>query len=192
MDEKIEKSFGKFKIHVLNDAQRERDKLEKEADEKAEKTLSEMKRELSAAADKKLQNNAVRLEKENREKILQAEMNAKKELITYREKIVDDVFGEVKERLLQYRESEEYTKWLNEKAEKALSECGEGEKVLFINKADKEKISCFDGKLEACEIIGGVKAVNSTKGIVADYTFDEMLSEERRIFIKNSGLAVGM
>lgn len=106
-----------------------------------------------------------------------------------------------KEKLKAYTHTEEYGKWLLDKVEKALFEVGKGSKVVYISSDDlrfKEQIEKFsDGEAQVSveaanekDFIGGVKVFNPERRVSVDYSFKEMLAEEKKEFLQNSGLTI--
>ena len=190
MDETMEKSFNKFKSLVLNDAQKQREELSKEIEEKTKDKLEEKENEFLSGAYQTIQANISKIQKKNKEIILQKELEAKKELIKSREKMVENIFDEVQTKFKEYINTEDYTKWLNNLVKKAISECGDGEKTVYVNENDISKITDVNEKIEAFNMLGGVKVSNATQGIIINYSLEELLNDQKQNFLKNSGLTI--
>jgi len=85
--------------------------------------------------------------------------------------------------------------------EKALFEVGKGSKTIYISSDDiklKEKIEQIPDTsritVEASgekDFLGGTKVLNTDRKVAVDYSFKEMLSEEKQKFLQSSGLALG-
>ncbi|MDD6736523.1 MAG: V-type ATP synthase subunit E [Clostridiales bacterium] len=191
MNDEIEKSFNRLKSLVLNDVLEQSRQREEELEKKNEDILSGKKSEYMNIAQKRTKSILTRTERETRSEILKAELEARTELSEFRESLVDAVFEGVFEKLSEYIKTDEYTAWLLDKARQALGECGEGEKILMANTSDCPKLEKLGNKLRACDILGGVKAVNEERGIICDYSLDGMIEESRRGFLKKSGLKIG-
>ncbi|MCC8169600.1 MAG: V-type ATP synthase subunit E, partial [Oscillospiraceae bacterium] len=127
-------------------------------------------------------------------------LEAKKRLLLAREKIISRVMSEAENKLKEFTENDEYEAWLTAKTEKALFEVGKGAKTVYISPNDlrfKEKIEQLsDGArltVEAAQerdFLGGVKVYNTDRKMAVDYSFGEMLSEQKSIFLQNSGLTI--
>ncbi len=86
-----------------------------------------------------------------------------------------------------------------DKTEKSLFEVGKGSKIIYIAPDDlkyKDKIEehC-DGRItvmaaEERGFLGGVKVYNPDRRVAVDYSFGEMLSEQRSEFLQSSGLSI--
>ena len=190
MNEQIEKSLNRLKSIVLNDAHEQSERAEQEFENKTNDILEKKSREYAASTEKKKKSAIAKIEREARASVLTAEINARTVLSSYREKLVDSVFDGVSEKLSEYMKTDEYTTFLLEKAHRALSECGEGEKILEANAADCPKLKQLGMTIRECKIFGGVRAVNTDRGVICDYSFDDMLTEERDTFLQKSGLKI--
>lgn len=190
MNEQIEKSLNRLKSIVLNDAHEQSERAEREFENKTNDIIEKKSREYAALTEKRKKTAIAKTEREARASVLNAELNARAELSAYREKLVDSVFDGVSEKLSEYMKTDEYTAFLLEKAQRALSECGEGEKILEANAADCPKLKQLGTTVRECKIFGGVRAVNTDRGVICDYSFDDMLTEARNTFLQKSGLKI--
>ena len=106
-----------------------------------------------------------------------------------------------KAKLKAYTKTDEYTEWLVEKTKKAIFEVGKGPKIVYISSDDlgcKDKIEALseDGTqitVEAAgekDFLGGVKVSNPARRVSVDYSFKEMLAEEKKQFLRRSGLVI--
>ena len=190
MNEQIEKSLNRLKSIVLNDAHEQSERTEQEFENKTNDILEKKSRDYAASTEKRKKSAIAKIESEARASVLNAELNARAVLSSYREKSVDSVFDGVSEKLSEYMKTDEYTTFLLEKAQLALSECGDGEKILEANAADCPKLKQLGITVRECKIFGGVRAVNTDRGVICDYSFDDMLTEERNTFLQKSGLKI--
>lgn len=190
MDERTEKSFNKLKNFVLNDAHKQREKITEEIEEKINSELEQKKKEFMREADRQIQSGLETAKRENKTEVLETEMKAKKELMSFREDIVNGVFEEVKKKISEFKNTEEYKKWLLHKAHQAIDSCGEGKKTVYVSAEDMDKLEGIEAEKAERNILGGIIAENTEKGIVADYSLDELLSEARDNFLKSSGLTI--
>lgn len=140
-------------------------------------------------------------QKSANERVLHAELDSKKKLIMRREEIIDDVMKLSRAKIVEFIESDKYEEWLLSKIEKALFEVGKGSKTIYIASDDiklKEKIEQIPDTsritVEASgekDFLGGAKILNTDRKVAVDYSFKEMLSEEKQKFLQSSGLALG-
>lgn len=190
MNEQTEKSFNRLKSIVLNDAHEHGETIAHEYEEKTNSLLTKTDREYSVMAEKRKKTAVAKAEREAHASVLKAEQEARRELSAYREELADDVFAYAREKINEFMRTDEYKNWLLATAERALSECEEGERTLEVNADDAHLLADFDAEVRIAEKIGGLRAVNHTKGIIADYSVDGMLEEEREVFLNNCGLKI--
>lgn len=152
--------------------------------------------ELLKEAYNNIQACVLKQQKENHEKVRRAELEAKKTLLKKREDIIDAVFSEAEKKLEEFRADAKYAVWLKQKLERALCEVGDGEKELYISGDDLELLDGADlcgvevKTVSDNELRGGLRVKNPARGIMADYSFSELLKNERADFLQKSGLRV--
>lgn len=190
----FEAKLEKFSGTVLQDAEKRRDKIEAELAGEKKARIAAKEDEFLAGAYMEIQKNITRIQKEDNEKVLHAELEAKKSLLLKREQIIDEVFKLAVARIEEYVRTPEYKKALAEKIKTALAELGEGNKVVYLTKADSDvfDVSC-GAVLETVsekDFIGGVKAVNTDRNIAVNYSYCELLELERSSFLQKSGLSL--
>ena len=171
-------------------------RVEKEYSER----LDERENELLENAYENIQENIQTAKREANERVLHAQMDSKKQLILRREEIIDEVMKTVRAKLVEFTESDEYEAWLISKIEKALFEVGKGSKIIYISPEDiklKEKIEQIPDmskiSVEASserDFLGGAKVLNTDRRVSADYSFKEMLFEQKQTFLQSSGLSL--
>ena len=170
----------------------------KDAEQKREKLLENVQKEYSERIDAK-ENELLQGAYENIQQNIQSD--SKKKLIMRREEIIDDVMKLSRAKIVEFIESDKYEEWLLSKIEKALFEVGKGSKTIYISSDDiklKEKIEQIPDTsritVEASgekDFLGGAKILNTDRKVAVDYSFKEMLSEEKQKFLQSSGLALG-
>ena len=199
MDNLTEK-LNTFTSLVLKDAEQKRDKLLENVQKEYSERLDAKENELLQGAYENIQQNIQSARKGANERVLHAELDSKKRVILRREEIIDEVMKEARKRLVEFAESDKYEAWLLDKIEKALFEVGKGSKTIYISSDDlklKEKIEQIPDMarltVEASperDFIGGAKVFNTDRKVAVDYSFKEMLSEQKQIFLQSSGLAI--
>lgn len=194
MDEIMERRLKSFSSTVMNDALKQRAKIE-------EQTEKEHKDRVGAREDEFLQDAYVAIrkivtetQKADNERVLRAETEARRSLLKRREEIIDTVFEDVEKKLLDYTKTEQYKAALADKITEVLSQLGEGEKVIILTEADAQLFDAACGaKLETVAVegfIGGVKGHNCHRGIAVDYSYYELLTLQRENFLQKSGLSL--
>lgn len=190
MDERTEKSFNKLKSYVLNDAYNRREELTAEFEAEINDRLDAKRAEFETAAQKKLQKDIGKIKRDSTAAVAEYELKAKKDLMSCRGEIVNAVFSGVMDRIAEFKKTSDYEIWLRNKTKDAIKSCGDGNVTIFCSYDDAPKLSEFGNNIETCDILCGVRVENMEKGIVADYVVDEIISEEKEKFLKNSGMTI--
>ena len=197
----LTEKLNTFTSLVLKDAEQKREKLLENVQKEYSERIDAKENELLQGAYEKIQQNIQSAQKSANERVLHAELDSKKKLIMRREEIIDDVMKLSRAKIVEFIESDKYEEWLLSKIEKALFEVGKGSKTIYISSDDiklKEKIEQIPDTsritVEASgekDFLGGAKVLNTDRKVAVDYSFKEMLSEEKQKFLQSSGLALG-
>ena len=193
----LTEKLNTFTSLVLKDAEQKREKLLENVQKEYSERIDAKENELLQGAYENIQS----AQKSANERVLHAELDSKKKLIMRREEIIDDVMKLSRAKIVEFIESDKYEEWLLSKIEKALFEVGKGSKTIYISSDDiklKEKIEQIPDTsritVEASgekDFLGGAKVLNTDRKVAVDYSFKEMLSEEKQKFLQSSGLALG-
>ena len=193
----LTEKLNTFTSLVLKDAEQKREKLLENVQKEYSERIDAKENELLQGAYENIQQNIQSAQKSANERVLHAELDSKKKLIMRREEIIDDVMKLSRAKIVEFIESDKYEEWLLSKIEKALFEVGKG----YISSDDiklKEKIEQIPDTsritVEASgekDFLGGTKVLNTDRKVAVDYSFKEMLSEEKQKFLQSSGLALG-
>ena len=197
----LTEKLNTFTSLVLKDAEQKREKLLENVQKEYSERIDAKENELLQGAYENIQQNIKSAQKSANERVLHAELDSKKKLIMRREEIIDDVMKLSRAKIVEFIESDKYEEWLLSKIEKALFEVGKGSKTIYISSDDiklKEKIEQIPDTsritVEASgekDFLGGAKVLNTDRKVAVDYSFKEMLSEEKQKFLQSSGLALG-
>lgn len=197
----LTEKLNTFTSLVLKDAEQKREKLLENVQKEYSERIDAKENELLQVAYENIQQNIQSAQKSANERVLHAELDSKKKLIMRREEIIDDVMKLSRAKIVEFIESDKYEEWLLSKIEKALFEVGKGSKTIYISSDDiklKEKIEQIPDTsritVEASgekDFLGGAKVLNTDRKVAVDYSFKEMLSEEKQKFLQSSGLALG-
>ena len=197
----LTEKLNTFTSLVLKDAEQKREKLLENVQKEYSERIDAKENELLQGAYENIQQNIKSAQKSANERVLHAELDSKKKLIMRREEIIDDVMKLSRAKIVEFIESDKYEEWLLSKIEKALFEVGKGSKTIYIASDDiklKEKIEQIPDTsritVEASgekDFLGGAKILNTDRKVAVDYSFKEMLSEEKQKFLQSSGLALG-
>lgn len=134
---------------------------------------------------------------ESRRSEASAKQDARRELLRYREELVQEMLAEVQQQLAAFTASEKYGPWLQSGLRALLAKLPAtgGEKNLYLREADMPLAPLLQ-QMEpgivvqhAEEIsLGGFKL--AAGNVLYDETLDAALQAERQKFIQNSGLSL--
>ncbi|MCI8403722.1 MAG: hypothetical protein HFE49_02345 [Clostridia bacterium] len=196
----ITEKLNNFTSLVMKDVNSKRDKLFENIEKEYGERMEEKETDILKTAYENIQQNIQNSKKEANERVRHAELEAKKKLIMRREEIIDEVMRISKNKLIDFTKSDKYEEWLMAEIKKAIIEVGKGGKTVVISADDiglKEKIEKLPDMSEITvevsqerDFLGGAKVVNVGRKVSVDYSFKEMLSQQKRGFLQNSGLAL--
>lgn len=125
------------------------------------------------------------------------EQESRKKLFIKRNEIVEKVFADAKEKLLNFTKTDEYTDYIKESI-KNIAEAFKGEAcIIYVKECDMDKAELIKEYIANCDIVcdnaiklGGIKGYCEKLSIIADNTLDTKLKDQRIWFTENSGLKV--
>lgn len=197
--ENLTEKLNTFTALVLKDASKKRNAMLEAVEREHKVKLTEKENEFLEEAYEEIQQAVSEAKKHSNEMVLHEELEAKKQLLLAREKIISDVIEAAAEKLRKFAAGDKYEAWLLDKIEKSLFEVGKGSKTVYISPNDlkyKDEIEKLDdGRItvEAAserDFMGGVKVYNTDRKVAVDYSFKEMLSEQKNVFLQSSGLSI--
>lgn len=193
MDSAMEAKLSAFSSRVLSLAKKKSDETDEKTQEIRKAKTEKKQDEFLEDAYRAIQSGVAKIRRTESEKVLRAENDMKKEILSRREEIIDSVFQEAKKKLSQFAESEAYGAWFDKKLALALNGTGEGKKTVYVTPKDVpaaeksgEKVIAVSDK----DFMGGVRVVNEDLGIIADCSFGEELSEAKENFLQKSSLSI--
>ncbi len=193
MDSAMEAKLSAFSSRVLSLAKKRSDETDEKTNEIRKAKTEKKQDEFLEDAYRAIQSGVAKIRRTESEKVLRAENDMKKEILSRREEIINSVFSQAKEELSKFSESEEYRVWFDKKLSLALEGTGEGKKTVYVLEKDKKEAEKSGEKVVAVNeagFIGGVRVVNDDLGIIADYSFGEELSEAKEDFLQKSSLSI--
>ncbi len=162
-------------------------KAKEEGKNKYEAMLAQDKADVVAA-------HKTEIEAALRRKVAGARQNNMKKLLVYRKQLVNGLFAECEETLLQFTKKEEYVQFVLNSIKVHLESVCE-QAIIFIKQSDEKIIDEIKKILPLIEIqidktikIGGVKI--KCNRILFDETIDRRLKEERNSFLQNCNLHI--
>lgn len=195
----ITERLNTFTSLVLKDAEHKRDKLLKNVEDEYSNRMEDKETELLKVAYEGIQSSVREARQDAGARVLQTELEAKKKLILKREEIISDIMQLALERIQEFKNSADYEAWLVKTVKEAIDEVGDGAKTVFVAPDDmkyKEKLEAVQkGSItveaaDETDFIGGTRVYNIDRHVAADYSFKEMLDENKQVFLQSSGLAL--
>ncbi len=129
--------------------------------------------------------------------IAKRNQSSRRELFHRRNEIVDKVFDDVKEKLVRFSSTDDYTAYLKRSAEEISELFGDNECVVYVKQTDSDKLEAITDIIKGCAVefddsieLGGIKGYCKALNILADNTLDTKLNDQRGWFAENSGLKV--
>ena len=124
-----------------------------------------------------------------------SELNAKKNIIQHREKIVDKLFKNVEQRLIEFRATPKYVDMLVKKI--LLTHISDGSEIYLCSEDMqysellRKAVSVKNLKILVSDkiLLGGIMVYNPEKGTIVDKTFDLALQEKKRAFTNSNAFA---
>lgn len=114
-----------------------------------------------------------------------AEFEAHKEILKYRNSLVDKLFSEVEDKLSEFRKTDEYKAFLEKSLE---NEKKSDDMIVYLMSDDMKykdslaKIADVEFKVDTSIKLGGLSVCYPDELIIIDKTFDTLISDEKRIF----------
>lgn len=181
-------------------AKEQRDKIHNELETRKKEEIKKVENEVLSDAYKLIQHELHIMKKEITSKLSGEEIKNRKSLFDQRNEITADVFDKVKTKLAEFTKTEGYPKLLYSYAKATAGVLTEKNTVIFLRSEDmryENEIKKAFPSMSGCVVkqaddilIGGLRGVNETMGLVVDETLDSKLAGQYQWFQKNSGLRI--
>ena len=177
----------RFKQAVFEDAEKQAKLITESADKQRENELAQAKIEAQSLADSKKAATDKTEEARAVREISSKQLEAKRNVLCHREKLIDSVFGNVKSRLAAFKASGDYKTWLKQTYP-------EHKGVIYLSPEDMKyapDLADFEVKSRDSIELGGMLMVYEDMGIALDYTFDSAFEGQRSAFTEKAELVLG-
>lgn len=184
---------------IIESISKQADNEQKTLEDASEKLYKEkyeaLEKEIKAEYRKKTDYELSRLTLEANKKASELEADQKAKLSALRDKICDEVYHSVKERIHHFTDGEKYEGFLADSAKK-ISALYDGSVVIYIRSADlchrdiiaKAFVGNVSFKEDQVIKLGGIKVLFEEHSVLVDDTLDSRLEGSKKDFIKNSDL----
>lgn len=169
--------------------------VDKQADEEVARGTKEIRERKTAAGKAKQEHELaealarVRAERSAAEarfkkELSRCEFEAGKAVRAHRKELIDGFFEEIRGELEKFAVSEKYADYLKRAISKAEAELGNVSCIMAAPRdvAAVKKLTKLEVREDNSIMLGGICAVDETRGLFADHTLDSALETEREAF----------
>lgn len=180
-------------------AKEQRKEIKAKASEFKKKELNKAEAEVLRDSYFLIQREMAQMRKGIDSKVSKVEIESKRNLLAKRKNIMEKVFLEAKNRLIDFtKDNDSYSNYLLKSVDIIAKTLNEKDTILYVKSDDL----IYSEKLEkayplACTVmksleikIGGILGYNAKKGLIIDETMDSKLKDQYIWFEENSNLTV--
>ena len=146
----------------------------------------------------KIQSQVAQIEADSTKQTVNFEMMQKRELLQMRSQLQEQVFQAVRERLVRFTGTADYTAFLKETCARLAQQYDDEASILLVRPQDVQLVQGLMGVFRRVKEIredtaislGGIRLQNAAKNYLVDETLDSSLQEQRDWFYTHSGLTV--
>lgn len=180
-----------FEESVLKSAQSQADSIIADANKQQQKELEKVKADYPAESYDRI---AAEYKQKDDQKLAAAELAFRNELLEMRINLVNNMFAQVQQKLIDFTNGDQYGAWLQNKCQPLVALTANKEVVLLMRDKDssfakdlqKNFTSCIIKKDETIKI-GGFKLRCENR--LYDETLDEYFLQQQEIFYATSQLS---
>ena len=184
----VRKKLDAFTNIVLQEAEQSRKEMLSEMNRQVDAACAEAERAARRQAEERLRVEQLKAEQLKNRDIIRASTNARKGLLTLRNKLTDEVFEAVTQKLRAFAQTSAYEDYLTQVAARLKAQ-NQGQAIILTFCADDMPVGrrvAQSLQLQAQEtdedIIGGLRALLPDKNAIIDESFATRLQKERSSF----------
>ena len=193
-----EERAAKFFDAITKDAEERHEEMTRKTRETVESGLEKAKTKAHSQAQAKIERERMLKEQEFNRTVANERTQQRARLTDKRGAITDEVFGDAREKLVAFTESDGYADFLKKSAAGFAAGFPHGDVTVYVRPGDMrfaddiKKAFGRDCKVESSDeiTIGGCRAGVAGGSTVADDTLDTRLEAQREWFLENSGMSV--
>lgn len=194
-----EEKVSKFVQAITEYAEEQRDKLRKETEAFKTERLMKAEQEVLNDSYHLIQKEIAESRGESLREMSRRDLAARKEVLSRRLQIMNEVFDRARDSLVKYTATSEYIDFLRRTLSDMTAVLPKDGTVYYLAPRDAGQIEalsslCPDGsRIETADDIGlgGIRGVNQQSGHIVDNTLDTKLESQRSWFTIHSGLTAG-
>lgn len=193
-----EQKVNKFVQAIIQYAQEQRSKIHSEAEALKSERLHKAEQEVLTDAYRLIQNQTAAIRNETVRELSRRDLQARKEVISHRQKITDSIFNKAKEKLKEFVLTPEYEQYMIKLLGEMALIMSSQDSIYYISRCDEHLLKslltvCPDGsRVEISEdiAIGGIRGVDTNNKQIIDNTLDIKLEQQREWFATTSDLCI--
>ena len=193
-----EERAAKFFDAITKDAEERHEEMTRKTRETVESGLEKAKTKAHSQAQAKIERERMLKEQEFNRTVANEITQQRARLTDKRGAITDEVFGDAREKLTAFTESDGYADFLKKSAAGFAAVFPQGDVIVYVRPGDMRFADDIknafgrDCKVESSDeiTIGGCRAGVAGGSTVADDTLDTRLEAQREWFLENSGMSV--
>ncbi len=188
----IEKNISGFIASISREAEEKKQKIIEETNRIIENQLTDAENSALRESYEYIKRETAKIDSDFGRAYSEKSSELYNQVLVKRKEIVEKVFNEVKEKLVQFTKSVDYHVFLAKSLKNVIKELG-ADCTIFVKEDDIAKISAFNSNLlvktENIEI-GGIIGKSNDGKIICDDTLDSRLNAQKPLFYKNSDLII--
>lgn len=192
-----EKSINSLLGAIASEAEAEKEKIKYETGKFVEKQINDAEKDALAESYDLIRSETLKVRSDYGKAVTAKRIELGNRMLLDRNNIKDAVFSNVKERILKFKASDDYKKFLLKSFEQCTAALGGDSFTVSFSKDDlplaetlKASGIDFDAVCDDSIKLGGIKVMSSDGKLTADDTLDTRLASEAEWFEKNSGLVI--
>lgn len=193
-----EERAAKFFDAITKDAEERHEEMTRKTRETVESGLEKAKTKAHSQAQAKIERERMLKEQEFNRTVANERTQQRARLTDKRGAITDEVFGDAREKLVAFTESDGYADFLKKSAAGFAAVFPQGDVIVYVRPGDMRFADDIknafgrDCKVESSDeiTIGGCRAGVAGGSTVADDTLDTRLEAQREWFLEISGMSV--
>lgn len=190
-----EKKLISFKETIFKDIEEKAKILVEEALKNKKEYLKRFEEKILVNEQKKLEEKIIELESKYKHELTRKEFESKREVLAYRNKLIEDIIENCEKNLTNFSKTLEYETYLLEKVKKTINEEKREKIIIRVREQDlkfETQIKALDERIEIevdkKNILGGFKLIDIKNSIEVDETFKTALNMVMQNFYKTSKL----
>lgn len=192
-----EKSINSLLGAIASEAEAEKEKIKYETGKFVEKQINDAEKDALAESYDLIRSETLKVRSDYGKAVTAKRIELGNRMLLDRNNIKDAVFSNVKERILKFKASDDYKKFLIKSFEQCTAALGGDSFTVSFSKDDlplaetlKASGIDFDAVFDDSIKLGGIKVMSRDGKLTADDTLDTRLASEAEWFEKNSGLVI--